>query len=185
MYFVFFITALFIIISVYYFFRAEKLQRQIIQQQRDSSATRKENKVLVESLSLVALREQEFAKVRLLRIKNYANTVDNKKVQQHVELITPLINSYSLIFRECLKGRGRLKAMCQKCFEKQDPKAYKNFVAMIVTSDKNLKRYWASDSLNGFLFLVDALLSIEAENTQLSPVADTKQHSSQDKSLIS
>jgi len=80
-------------------------------------------------------------------------------------LISPLINNYSIIFKECLKGKGRLKAICQKCFENQDSSAYKKFVALIVTSDKQLKRYWSSDNLNGFLFLVDALLTFEEQNT--------------------
>jgi hypothetical protein len=34
---------------------------------------------------------------------------------------------------------------------------------MLITSNKQLKRYWSSDNLNGFLFLVDALLTVEDE----------------------
>jgi hypothetical protein len=53
-----------------------------------------------------------------------------------------------------------LKSISQKCFESQDKAAYKKFVALIVTSDKKLKRYWSSDNLNGFLYLVDGLFTI-------------------------
>lgn len=62
-----------------------------------------------------------------------------------------------------MQGKGRLKAICQKCFENQDKSAYKKFIAMLITSNKQLKRYWSSDNLNGFLFLVDALLTVEDE----------------------
>jgi hypothetical protein len=168
MFFVSVITLVFVLISIYFFFRAEKLQRKLITQQRDNSATRKENKMLVETMTLVATREQEFAKERLKRLKNYAKSNELEQLLIHAELISPLINNYSIIFQECLKGKGRLKAISQKCFENQDSSAYKKFVAMLVTSDKELKRYWSSDNLNGFLFLVDVLLTYEDQQDQLS-----------------
>jgi len=172
MLFVLIITIIFVVISVYFFFRAEKLQRQLITQQRESVSTRKENKVLVDTMALVAARGQEFAKARLERLKKQAKMSEHKQLIQHTELITPLINNYSLIFTECLKGKGRLKAVSQKCYENQDSSAYKQFVALIVTSDKKLKRYWSSDNLNGFLFLVDALLTLDDSNAS----ALTKDH---------
>jgi Na+/H+ antiporter NhaD/arsenite permease-like protein len=61
MFFVSVITLVFVLTSIYFFFRAEKLQRKLITQQRESSSTRKENKMLVETMTLVATREQEFA----------------------------------------------------------------------------------------------------------------------------
>jgi hypothetical protein len=165
MYFVLAIALVFVVISVYFFFRVEKLQRKLITQQRESLTTRQENKLLVESMTLVATREQEFSKARLVRLKTYAQENEHTQLLMHIELISPLINNYSIIFKECLKGKGRLKAICQKCFENQDSSAYKKFVALIVTSDKQLKRYWSSNNLNGFLFLVDALLTFEEQNT--------------------
>ena len=164
MIFILVIAAIFVAISIYFFFRAETLQRKIITQQRDSSATRKENKTLVDSTTLIAMRGQEFAKARLEHLKAHSKASGNDQVMTHAELITPLINNYSIIFRECLKGKGRLKATSQKCFENQDSAAYKKFVALIVTGDKQLKRYWSSDNLNGFLCLVEALLTIEDDN---------------------
>jgi hypothetical protein len=164
MFFVFVITAVFVVISIYFFFRAETLHRKLITQQRESLATRKENKVLVESTTLIAMRGQEFAKARLQRLKVYAKAREHEQLILHTELISPLINNYAIIFRECLKGKGRLKAVSQKCFENQDSSAYKKFVALIVTGDKELKRYWSSNNLNGFLFLVDALLLNEDDS---------------------
>ena len=184
MFFVLIVTVLFVLVSIYFFFRAEKLQRKIISQRREAGAIRKENKRLTDSMSLVSLREEEFSKARLQRIKAYAIATENKKLLEHAELISPLVNNYSMIFRECLLGKGRLKAICQKCLENQDCLAYKNFVAMIVTGDRRLKRYWASDNLNGYLFLIDALLTIENKRPKLSPEVDTKTSLSQDNALI-
>lgn len=160
MLFVLVITVVFVLISIYFFFRAEKLHKQLINQQRESSLTRKENKLLVDSITLIAARGEGFAKSRLEQLKANAKANENLELLKHVSLITPLINNYSTIFRECLKGKGRLKSISQKCFESQDKAAYKKFVALIVTSDKKLKRYWSSDNLNGFLYLVDGLFTI-------------------------
>jgi hypothetical protein len=173
MFFVLAIALVFVVISVYFFFRVEKLQRKLITQQREGLTTRQENKLLVESMTLVATREQEFAKARLVRLKTHAQKNDHAQLLMHTELISPLINNYSIIFKECLKGKGRLKPICQKCFENQDNSAYKKFVALIVTSDKQLKRYWSSDNLNGFLFLVDALLTFEEMSANV-PTTDKK-----------
>ncbi len=172
MIFVLVITVLFVVISIYFFFRAETLQRKLITQQRESLATRKENKALVESTTLIAMRGQEFAKAKLQRLKVYAKASEHEQLILHTELISPLINNYSMIFKECLKGKGRLKAVSQKCFENQDSSAYKKFVALIVTGDKQLKRYWSSNNLNGFLHLVDALLTIE-DSSELTNKSDS------------
>jgi len=176
MIFVLVITAVFVVISIYFFFRAETLQRKLITQQRESLATRKENKALVESTTLVAMRGQEFAKAKLQRLKAHAKESEHEQLIMHTELISPLINNYSIIFKECLKGKGRLKAISQKCFENQDSSAYKKFVALIVTGNKQLKRYWSSDNLNGFLHLVDALLIIESDSVLANKANSTNTH---------
>lgn len=167
MFFVLLITAVFVAVSIYFFFRAEKLQRLLITQKRDSLIARKENKTFVEAMSVVSTRNQEFAISRLDRLKNFADTSQDKQLLSHLDLISPLIVNYSLIFRECLKGKGRLKPICQKCFENKEVSAYKKFVALMVTSNKKLKRFWATDNLNGFLFLVEALLSHEEQKIDL------------------
>ncbi|MFT4870487.1 MAG: hypothetical protein ACI9F1_001231 [Colwellia sp.] len=97
----------------------------------------------------------------------YAKESFNEKLALHTELISPLINNYSIIFRESLKGKSRLKLVSQKCFKNQDSSAYKKFVALIVTSDKKLKRYCSSDNINGFLFLVDVRLTMDDDNANL------------------
>lgn len=118
-------------------------------------------------MALISSRHEEFSK-KLLQVKLVqAKQNLNDSLVQHYELISPLINNYDLIFRECIKGKGRLKAVVQKCFNNHDDKAFKQFVALLVTSDKRLKRYWASNNLNGFLFLVDALLNYDNESTPL------------------
>ena len=159
MYFVLPITALFVFLCIYFFFSTEKLQRKLINQRREGESTRKENKMLVDAMALLSNRHEKLSRTRLQKKIAEAKLNDNEALIQHLELISPLVNNYSLILRECLKGKGKLKTIVQKCFNNHDEKLFKQFVALLVTSDKSLKRHWSSNNLNGFLFLVDALLN--------------------------
>ncbi|GAA0811615.1 hypothetical protein KO495_09665 [Colwellia sp. D2M02] len=159
MFFILIITAIFIGVSIFFSIRSEKLQRLLITQQRENSQTRKESKAMQDSMAVIASRYEEFIKARLLTMKAQAEQYDDKDLIKHLDLISPLINNYSIIFRDCLKGKGRLKKISQKCFDSHDPYAFKQFIAWMVTSDTSLKRFWSSDNLNGYLHLVNLLLT--------------------------
>ncbi len=150
--------AIFVAISIYFFFRAEKLQREVILAKRDSNVARKENKALVDSMALLASRQEEFVKNRFLDIKQ-----QSKDESEIIKNIAPLINNYSTIFCECLKGKERLKPMTQKCYQLIDANAYKEFSQFISKRDAQLKRMWASNNLNGFVSLVEALLILASQ----------------------
>ena len=159
MIFVLSIMAIFVAISIYFFFRAEKLQREVILAKRDGNAARKENKALVDSMALIASRYEEFSRNRFMELKKQ-NKEDNEIIKQ----IAPLINNYSSIFCECLKGKERLKPMTQKCYQLIDANAFKDFNQFIGKRDSQIKRMWSSNSLNGFVSLVEALLQLASQD---------------------
>jgi len=153
MFFVLFITVLFIGISIYFYFRAEGLQRTLSSAKREFSSTQKENKSYVDSMALIAKRHEDFAKHRLEKIKtNGSETVET------LETITPLINNYAVIFRECLKGKGKLQTITKKCYESYDKEGFKKLVAYIAKQEAHIKRMWSSNSLSGYISLIEALL---------------------------
>jgi hypothetical protein len=154
------VTAIFIVISIYFFFRAEKLQRQIILAKRESNATRKEIKTLLDTVALLANRHEAFAKKRLEIMAT------NRLYEKRVKQITPLINNYSSIFLECLKGKGRLKAMVQKCYCGVGDKTFKDFTHFLAQQDIQTKRLWATNNLNGFISLVETLLTEDLANEE-------------------
>jgi hypothetical protein len=158
--FVLTVTAIFIVISIYFFFRAERLQRQIILTKRESHATRKEIKTLLDTVALLAKRHETFAKKRLEIMAN------DRSYEERVKQITPLINNYSSIFLECLKGKGRLKAIVQKCYCGVDDKAFKEFTRFLAQQEIPTKRFWASNNLNGFISLVEAFLLEDIVNEE-------------------
>lgn len=149
------ITALFVALSVYFFFRAEKLQQSILVLKRETSINLKQSTALTESIALIASNQEGFAKDRLQKL------LDNNSEQQsnnNVELIKPLINNYLIIFSECLKGKGKLQSITKQCFENQSTYNYKEFVNKVIKSDAKIQRLWSSNNLIGFVSLVEALL---------------------------
>lgn len=153
MFFVLFITALFIGISIYFYFRAEGLQRTLSNAKREFSSTQKENKAYVDSMALIAKRHEDFAKYRLEKIKT-----SQSETTETLEAITPLINNYTVIFRECLKGKGKLQPITKKCYESYDKEGFKRLVAYISTQEAHIKRMWSSNNLSGYISLIEALL---------------------------
>ncbi|TPH17848.1 hypothetical protein EPA86_04120 [Litorilituus lipolyticus] len=166
MFFVLSITVLFVIISAYFFLRAEKFQRIIIGQKRETSSTLKENKGLVDSMALLATKNEEFAKNRLIRLKERAQEQQNDALIHYYELISPMVNNYAAIFRDCLKGKGRLQSISKKCFDNCDEKTFKEFIKLL-KNEKQTKRFWSANNLNGFISLVEALLILHEEQSKV------------------
>ncbi|MBL4823453.1 MAG: hypothetical protein JKX90_08015 [Colwellia sp.] len=148
------ITALFVVISVLLFFRAEKLQHSLLVLKRETTDTLKENKTLAESMVLIASKHEQFTKNRLQQL--LANNKKHKRPDT-AELIQPLINNYLLIFSQCLK-KQKLQTITKKCFESQSTNDYKEFINKVIKNDVTIKRLWASNNLIGFISLVEALL---------------------------
>lgn len=169
MIFIFSIAVVFISLIVYLFFRAEKLQKQFSKAQSESRYARKETKALLESLMLVMAKQDEFVKYRLQLLKDVDEKADEHNAT--LKMITPLINNFSLISRECLKGKGQLSAITKKCYENSEPGAYKVFTLWLKTQDVKIKRMWNSNTLNGYLSLIEALL---LQQTKLQILAKTQ-----------
>jgi len=144
---------LFIGLSIYFYFRAEGLQRTLNNTKNEFVSTKKENKHYVDSMAIIAKRNEDFAKNRL-------QTLKEKEVldQETIDVITPLINNYAVIFVECLKGNGRLQPIAKKCYESYDDKGYKNLVVYVSQQEASIKRMWSSNSLSGYISLIEALL---------------------------
>jgi hypothetical protein len=151
MIFVLSIVAVFVAVSIYFFFKAENLQRELILMRRDISDTKKENKVLIESTALIAQRYEEFYKQRLLPLRD-GNEDETLKV------ITPVINNYTVIFNECIRSKGKLQPTVKKVYEGYQEGSFKTFSNLIARSDTQIKRAWSSNNLNGFIALVEALV---------------------------
>ena len=170
MIFVLVLLLVFILVSIYFFFRAEKLQQELLQAKRDAANAQKENKSLVEVLLTVSTRYEEFSQHRLQTIKDKLAQLPDEDKQ--LAIITPLIKNYSFIFRESMKGSAQLKAITHKCYESQKKNSYKEFTTFIASCEPHVKRMWSGNNLNGYISLVEALL-YEQNNLLLEHLTTT------------
>ena len=150
------VIAIFVAVSIYFFFKAESLQREIILIKREASATKKENKVYLETVAIIAQRYEEIAKQKLVDLRDSGN-IDAKLL----ELISPLVNNYAVIFNDSIRAKGKLQSAVKKVYEGYQKGSYKAFSSHISQSNSEIKRAWSSNNINGCILLVDALLQTE------------------------
>ena len=153
MIFVLSIIAMFVAVSIYFFFKAEELQRELIVMKREISSTKKDNKAYVELMAIIAQRHEEIAKQRFVELRAVLH-----EESEMFEIIAPLINSYATIFNDSVRAKGKLKSSVEKVYEGSQKGSYKRFSNFIAQSDKDIKRAWSSNNINGFIILVEALL---------------------------
>jgi len=165
------IIAVFVLTSIYFFFRAESLQREVLIAKREMNNTAKENKALVASMVTVSGCFEEFAKQRFNNVKAIQEARKNGTVVHQLETFSPLIHNYAVIYRESSKGSGQLKAIAKKCFDSQEKGAFNNFVSYINRQDKQVRNMWSSNDLKGFISLVEVLLSQQEEKLMNSAAA--------------
>ncbi len=149
------ITALFVAISVYFYFRAEKLQRDLFILKRELSNTQKEAVALSKSMALLASSHEDFAKNRLNLL---LEKTEQSSEKNEVELLKPLFSNYAIIFRECLTGKGNMQKIIKKCFSNQDSEVFNEFTCKVIKADAKFQRLWGSNNLTGFISLVESLL---------------------------
>jgi hypothetical protein len=147
------IAGVFVVLSVYFYFRAEGLQLALFNAKKESSNTKKENKFYIDSMAIIAKRNEDFVKHRLQIIK------DGEILElETIEIITPLINNYAAIFIECSKGKGKLQPIAKKCYESYGDEAFRKLVAHVTKQEASVKRMWSSNNLSGYISLIEALL---------------------------
>lgn len=155
MIFVLIMLAIFVAVSIYFFFRSEALSQQLRLAKREALDANQQNQAFIDTLALLASRHEEFAKFRLKSIKDQASG-EQQKAQ--LELISPLLNNYSAIFQVCLKKGGQLKTVSQKYFKQEDKNGFNAFTKHIAKQEAHVKRMWSDNNFNGFISLVEALL---------------------------
>jgi len=170
------VVALFVAISIYLYFRVENLQRDLKVAQKESHHARKESQQLIESLVAIASKYQEFAQQRLKQMTGAAQNEEHKELLVSLTIITPLINNYAYIFRECLKN-GKLHKTVKACYERATNSSYQEFEIFIKRQDAALKKMWLNNHLTGYVALIEALLIKHANLVDKKVVSNSDQKS--------
>ncbi len=157
MIFVLAIITMFVVISIYFFFKAENLQRELILMKRDISATKKENKSYIDMMAIVAQRYEEISKQRLVELRS--KQTDDAEL---LNIIAPMIMNYAAIFNESMRAKGKLQSSVKKVYDGYQTGTYKALCNFISQSDKDVKRAWSSNNINGFIMLIEAFLQTKS-----------------------
>jgi len=157
------LIAIFVVVSIYYYFRAESLYRQLMVSKKELSQLKKDTKTMVDSLAVVAQKNEEFVKFRF-------NKLQNKDDEESAALLIPLVNNYAGIFSESIRGKRKMHKIAQKCCENHQTGSYKKLTAYIGNQEAHIKRMWSSNNVNGFMSFMEAML-VELEKTKEANVA--------------
>ena len=152
MIFSFSLIALFVGVSIYYYFRAENLHRQVVLLKKDVNKMKKESKNLVDAFALVAKKNEDFSK---FRFKEYH---ERYRDQEMVDLLFPLFNNYATIFRESIRGNGNTQKIAKKCCESYKKGSYQALTLFIAKQDVHIKRAWSNNNINGFMSFIEAMI---------------------------
>ena len=157
MFFVLIIAAIFVLVSIYFYFRSERLESELVKLKQETAQTRKDNKQLTDAMALVAAKQEEFYQHRFNSLVDMAKEKDAPQ-QSELELISPLISNYGSIFRACLLQKGQLKVVTEKCCESYNKGSHKQFLKFVSNNEIHIKRMWSQNNLKGYLGLVEALI---------------------------
>jgi hypothetical protein len=152
MFFSLVIIVIFVVISVYYYFRSEKLTAELKAVKKEASHIKKESKLMIDAFAVVAKKNEDFLDARFKAAQS--QSTDNESVV----LLTPLVTNYATIFRESIRGKGEMHKVVKKCCENFQPGSYKRLTTFINSQDAQVKRAWNSNNLKGFIVFMEAMI---------------------------
>jgi len=155
MIFVLAIIAMFVAVSIYFFFKAEELQRELMLMKKELSVTKKDNKSYVEMMAIIAQRYEESAVRRFVALRT---SLPEKA--ELFDIIAPMINNYATIFNDSVRSKGKLQSSVKKVYEGYRKGSYKVLSNYMSQADKEIKAAWSSNNINGLIILVEALLQV-------------------------
>lgn len=172
MIFVIGVVFLFVAVSIYFFFRSERLQAELRVAKKESSNARKSAKAMADNLALVAAKQEEFLKFRLQKLQI---EIDKNKLplDKEVKFLIPLVNNYAAIFRASMTSNAQMKPTIEKCCESLNKGLYKGLVTYINGKEAHIRKMWSANNVNGFASIVEALLTELVDGCE--HVAESKQ----------
>lgn len=144
-------------VSIYYYFRSERLLHDLIAKKRESAQALKDNKQMFDTFAMLAAKQEEFYLSRYSGLKKAAEK-KAPSVAKEMTVLWPMINNYSAIYRGCAMSKEPLQSKVKACYESFSPGAFDEFKRLLGSKQKPIKNMWASNNLIGFVSLVEALL---------------------------
>ncbi|MDO6425972.1 hypothetical protein Q4489_03060 [Thalassotalea sp. 1_MG-2023] len=147
------VLAIFIAVSVYFYFKAESLQQQLIAAKREMNNAKKEAKVLIESVAVIARKNEEVVKNRARNLQERDTQID----AEFLDLLHPFINNYAVIYTEALREKGKLHKITKKCFESYQKNSYRKFTGQIGVMKPHINRAWSENNIAALITFTEAI----------------------------
>jgi len=158
------IIVIFVAVSIYFYFRSERLYHQVIAVKRELFDTKKEAQALSEATALIAQKSEEQLKQRFKKIQ------EQQGEDKSIDIFAPLINNYARIFGETMRGKGQLHKITQKCYDGFQKGSYRQFTGFINSLDKQISRAWGQNNVSGLITFTELV----ACHYERSKQADSK-----------
>lgn len=151
------VAAIFVVVSIYYYFRSERLHHDLIAKKRESAQALRDNKQMLDTFALLATKQEEFYLSRYSGLKKAAEK-QAPLVAKEMTVLWPIINNFAAIYRGCAMSKEPLQGKVKACYESFSPGAFDDFKRFLGQKQKPIKNMWSSNNLIGFVSLVEALL---------------------------
>ncbi len=151
------VAAIFVVVSIYYYFRSERLHHDLIAKKRESAQALRDNKQMLDTFALLATKQEEFYLSRYSGLKKAAEK-QAPLVAKEMTVLWPIINNFSGIYRGCAMSKEPLQGKVKACYESFSPGAFDDFKRLLANKQKPIKNMWSSNNLIGFVSLVEAML---------------------------
>lgn len=146
------IIVVFVVVSVYYYFRSEKLYAELKAVKKEASVIKKESKMMVDAFAVIAKKNEDFINFRFQALQ------EQSKDNESIVLLTPLVSNYATIFRESIRAKGEMHKIAQKCCESYQSGSFKRLSTYIATQDAHIKRAWSSNNIKGFVTFMEGMI---------------------------
>lgn len=147
-----FIVIVFVVLSVYYYFRSEKLAVELKGIKKEASIIKKESKVMIDAFAIVVKKNEDFIHFR------FKAAQENCKDNELIVLLTPLVTNYATICRESIRGKDEMHKIAKKCCENYQSGSFKRLTIYINSQESHIKRAWNSNNLKGFVTFMESMV---------------------------
>lgn len=144
-------------VSIYYYFRSERLLHDLIAKKRESAQALRDNKQMLDTFAMLATKQEEFYLSRYSGLKKAAEK-KAPSVAKEMTILWPIINNYAAIYRGCAMSKEPLQGKVKACYESFSPGAFEDFKRFLSHKQKPIKNMWSSNNLIGFVSLIEAVL---------------------------
>ncbi len=164
------IAAILMLISIYFFYRAEHFKKEISAYRREAKMTKQECLSMANAVVLASTQHQDLLKKRLKKMQDTIGVEDEPNPD--LLIMSYLISQYSNVYRELLKEDETIQLSYKKFFGDTGKRYYADLDEYMRESDASLRKMWSSKDHCVYILFIDMLL--ESQERKLDKTSKKK-----------